>query len=212
MCTGRVDLSFLLRAFSNGMDGVLVGGCWPGACHYVTEGNLAALGNVHLCRKLMERVGIDPQRLRIEWMSAAEGGRFATILTDFVGQLKVLGPLGLGEGASGKTLALKLEALTRLVPYIKLVEREKLRVPSKSEAACDEFFAGGEVDRLLQGLVADKLAVSEILLLLEEEPRSSAAIAKTLGLTASEVSRHMKASVSQGWVRYDGEHNHYRRA
>jgi coenzyme F420-reducing hydrogenase delta subunit len=212
MCTGRVDLALLLRAFSNAADGVLVGGCWPGECHYITEGNYAALSTVHLCRKLLEHIGLDPQRLRIEWMSAAEGGRFAAIMNDFVKELKVLGPLGDGEGVAGKALTLRLEALNRLVPYIKLVEREKLRVPSKSEAATNEFFTGGEVDRLFHDLIADKLTMSQSLLLLEEEALSSAAIAEALGLKPAEVSRHMKSSSRQGFVRYDGDRNCYTRA
>ena len=53
MCTGRVDLSFIFRALRKGADGVIIGGCWPGECHYVTEGNYDALGNVYLCKKLL---------------------------------------------------------------------------------------------------------------------------------------------------------------
>ena len=68
MCTGRVDLEFVLRAFSNGADGVFIGGCWLGECHYVTEGNYDALFNMHLGRKLLERIGINPKRLRLEWI------------------------------------------------------------------------------------------------------------------------------------------------
>ncbi len=71
MCTGRVDLSFVLRAFSNGADGVYVGGCWPGECHYVTEGNYDALFNMHLGRKLLEHIGLNPKRLRLEWTASS---------------------------------------------------------------------------------------------------------------------------------------------
>ena len=61
MCTGRVDLAFVLRAFQKGADGVIIGGCWPGECHYVTEGNYDALGNMHLCKKLLEHIGVEPR-------------------------------------------------------------------------------------------------------------------------------------------------------
>jgi len=90
MCTGRVDLAFVLRAFQKGADGVIIGGCWPGECHYVTEGNYDALGNMYMCKKLMQHVGVDPGRLRLEWISAAEGTRFAEIMSDFTGQLNEL--------------------------------------------------------------------------------------------------------------------------
>ena len=79
MCTGRVDLAFVLRAFRKGADGVIIGGCWPGECHYVTEGNYDALGNMYLCKKLMAHIGMEPDRLRLEWIAASEGNRFARI-------------------------------------------------------------------------------------------------------------------------------------
>ena len=65
MCTGRVDLSFISRAFAHGADGVIVAGCWPGECHYVTEGNFDALCNVHLGKMLLDRIGVAPERLRV---------------------------------------------------------------------------------------------------------------------------------------------------
>ena len=97
MCTGRVDLSFVLRAFQKGADGVIVGGCWLGECHYVTEGNYYALNMMHLCKKLLEYAGLESDRLRIEWISAAEGTRFAEIMNDFTGKLRELGPVGCSD-------------------------------------------------------------------------------------------------------------------
>ena len=96
MCTGRVDLSFILRALMNGADGVFIGGGWPGGCHYITEGNYDALGNMHLCRKLLKHIGVNPERLRLEWIAASEGSRFAEVMNDFVDTLKSAGPLGRG--------------------------------------------------------------------------------------------------------------------
>ena len=71
MCTGRVDLAFVLRALLKGADGVIIGGCWPGECHYVTEGNYDALGNMHLSKKLLQLIGLNPDRLRLEWIAAS---------------------------------------------------------------------------------------------------------------------------------------------
>jgi F420-non-reducing hydrogenase iron-sulfur subunit len=205
MCTGRVDLAFLLRAFQKGADGVIIGGCWPGECHYVTEGNYDALGNVHLCRKLLGHIGASPERVRIEWIAASEGNRFAEVMTGFAAKLRELGPLGAGEGADHSVLERKLRAASRIVPYLKLVERERLRAPTKSEKAYDDFFASAEVTRLFEGVVADKLVVSELLLLLEDRALSTGELAERLGLTASEVSRHIGSTSRQGLVRYDVE-------
>jgi coenzyme F420-reducing hydrogenase delta subunit len=203
MCTGRVDLAFILRAFSNGADGVFIGGCWPGECHYITEGNYLALSNVHLCRKLLEHIGVNPERLRLEWVSASEGSRFAEVMNDFSKKLKELGPLGTGEGIDENGLKLKLEAVNNLIPYIKLVERERLRVPFKSEEECNKFFTSDEVDRLFQELIVDKLTISHILLLLRERPLSTGEISEILGVDPSEVSIHLNSSARQGLVNFD---------
>src|SRR4030066_1836546 len=121
MCSGRVDLAFVLRAFSNGMDGVFIGGCRLNECNFITHGNYDALNTVLLCRKIMEHIGLNPERLRMEFMSSAEGARFAEVVNDFVNKIKELGPLGIGEGIDKKGLKLKLKAAKNLVPYIKLV-------------------------------------------------------------------------------------------
>ena len=203
MCTGRVDLAFVVRAFQKGADGVIIGGCWPGECHYVTEGNYDALGNVYLGRKLLEHVGVNPERLRLEWVSAAEGNRFADLMSDFVEKLRELGPLGESEGIEARSLDLKFGALNDLVPYLKLVERERLRVPVKSEEAYKTFYESDEVNRLFYELIAEKLAVSQILALLKEKPLSTGEISEQLGLSPSDVSRHMSSSSRQGLVKYD---------
>jgi len=209
MCTGRVDLAFVLRAFQSGADGVIVGGCWPGECHYVTEGNYDALGNMLLGKKLMGHVGLDPGRLRLEWISAAEGSRFAEIMSDFAEQLRELGPLGEGEGIDARDLKLKLDSLSRLVPYVKLVEREKLRVPTRTEEAYRTFYESEEVDRLFHELIAGKLALGQILMLLGEQPLSTGEISERLGLDPSDVSKHMNSSSRQGLVRFDLERKRY---
>ena len=203
MCTGRVDLAFVLRAFQGGADGVIVGGCWPGECHYVTEGNYDALGNMHLGRKLLDAIGLRPERLRIEWIAASEGARFAEVMSDFVASVRELGPIGAGEGMDDVTLRRKLRAAGNLVPYLKLVERERLRVPDRSEEAYNEYFASEEVSRLFDGMVAEKLAISQILMLLGERPLSTGEISERLGLNPSDVSRHMTSSSRQGLVRSD---------
>ena len=203
MCTGRVDLSFPIRAFLNGADGVITGGCWPGECHYVTEGNYDALGNTYLCKSLLELVGVNPERLRIEWIAASEGSRFAEVMSDFVEKTRALGPLSRDEGLNGSDAKLKLHALNRMVPYLKLVEREKLRVPTRTEEAYKTFYESAEVDRLLRDLIADKLTMSRILVLLEASPLATGEIAERLGLSPSDVSRQLNSASRQGLVGYD---------
>jgi F420-non-reducing hydrogenase iron-sulfur subunit len=203
MCSGRVDLEFILRAFSKGQDGVLIGGCRLNECNYVTQGNYDALGNTYISKKLMEHIGLNPERLRIEFMSSSDGIRFAALANDFSRKVKELGPLGTSEGIDENGLKFKLEAVNKLVPYIKLVERERLRVPVKSEEAYNKFFTSDELNRLFNELIVDKLAISQIMLLLREKPLSTGEISEILGLNPSEVSRHMNSSSRQGFVRYD---------
>jgi coenzyme F420-reducing hydrogenase delta subunit len=203
MCSGRVDPAFIFRAFSNGQDGVFIGGCWLGECHYLTEGNYDALSMMYLCRKILEHIGVNPERLRLEWVSAAQGIRFAEVMNDFAGKLKDLGPLGKGEGIDEKELELKLEAANRLVPYMRLVERERLRVPFRSEKEWNRFFTSDEVERLFQELIGDKLVISQILALLRERPLSTGEISEAVGLSPSEVSLHLNTSARQRLVRID---------
>lgn len=212
MCSGRVDPAFILRAFLNGIDGVFIGGCWLGECHYITEGNYDALSITHLCRKLLEHIGVNPERLRLEWVSASEGIRFAKIMTDFTKKLKELGPLGTSEGINENGLKRKLEAVNKLIPYIKLVERERLRVPVKTEEEYHKFFTSDEFNRLFNELIVDKLAISQIMLLLRERPLSAGEISEILGLSPSEVSKHLNVSARQGLVRFDKNQNLIERA
>ena len=207
MCTGRVDLGFILRAFANGTDGVFIGGCWPGECHYITEGNYLALSTVHLARKLLKQIGVNPARLRLEWVSAAEGSRYAEVMNDFSKTLTTLGPLG--KEIDPKVLKLKLEGIRNLLPYIKLVERERLRVPHKSEKEYIDFFTSDEFDRLFQQLIGDRLVTSQIVALLRERPLSTGEISEELGLVPSEVSVYLKSSARQGLVHFDEDRKRY---
>ena len=203
MCSGRVDLDFILRAFSKGHDGVFIGGCKLDECNYVTHGNYDAFAITHLCKKILEHIGLNPKRLRTEYMSGADGNLLAEYSDDFSRQIKELGPLGKSEGMDANLVRFKLEAARKLVPYIRLVEREKLRVPVKSKQAYTEFFESDEINALFDELFSEKLAISQILLLLGEKPLSTKDISAQLGLNPSDVSRYMIDSSRHGMVRYD---------
>ena len=209
MCTGRVEPSFIIQAFSNGADGVFIGGCWPGECHYSTEGNYHALSMMHLTRRILEHIGVNPQRLRLEWVSASQGIRFAEIMNDVSKRIRELGPLGKGEGIEGNGLKFKLKAVTDLLPYIKLVERERLRVRFATDEEYAAFFASEEFDRLFRELIADKLAISRIVAALRERPLSTGEISEELGLVPSEVSVYLKSSARQGLVHFDEDRKRY---
>ena len=93
MCSGRVDPTFVLKAFASGADGVFIGGCHPGDCHYI-EGNYKARRRYELLKKMLPQYGIESERLRREWISASEGARFAEVVMDFINVIKELGALG----------------------------------------------------------------------------------------------------------------------
>ncbi len=154
MCTGRVNLAFVLRAFLNGADGVFIGGCRLNECNYITHGNYDALNMVHLCRKIMEYIGLNPERLRIEFMSSGEGILFTEIMNDFSKKVKELGPLGKSEGIDENELKSKLEAVTKLVPYIKLVKKEKLALHLDKREDYNELYTNDEVDTLFREVVS----------------------------------------------------------
>ena len=90
-CTGRVDPLMVLKAFEKGADGVLISGCHPGDCHY-SEGNYYARRKFELLDRLIPHLGIEPERFRYTWVSASEAGRWQQVVTQFVEQVKALGP------------------------------------------------------------------------------------------------------------------------
>ena len=103
MCSGRIDPTFVLEAFKDGADGVLVAGCHlPSDCHYLS-GNFKAQRRIILLKKVLEQFRVEPQRLRLEWVSASEGDRFATVIKEIVSEVKKLGPCPLKHNG-GKNL------------------------------------------------------------------------------------------------------------
>jgi F420-non-reducing hydrogenase iron-sulfur subunit len=154
MCSGRVDPGFVLRAFSSGMDGVFIGGCRLNECNYMTHGNFHTLNMVLLFRKIMEHIGLNPERLRIEFMSGADANLFVEGVNGFVKKVKELGPLGNGEGMDRNELKSKLAEITKLVPYIKMVNREKLASRLKNPEEYEGLFTKDEIDRLFREMVS----------------------------------------------------------
>jgi F420-non-reducing hydrogenase iron-sulfur subunit len=154
LCSGRVDLEYVLRAFSNGMDGVFIGGCRLNECNYITHGNYDALNMVLLCKRIMRHIGLDPERLKIAFMSSADGNLFAETMSSFGDKLKELGPLGKGEGLDHEELKTRLAEITKLVPYIKLTKFEKLASRLENPEEYDQHFTQEEIERLFNEVVS----------------------------------------------------------
>ncbi len=152
MCSGRVDLGFVARAFSKGIDGVFVGACHLNECNYVTHGNYYALNMVLLFKRIMEYLGLNPERLKIQFMSGAEANVFVESVNEFVKKVKEIGPLGNGQGEdmAKEELDSKLAEVARLVPYIKVAENEKLATRLVREEDYEGFFTREEVEKLFR--------------------------------------------------------------
>jgi F420-non-reducing hydrogenase iron-sulfur subunit len=91
MCTSRIELEFVLEAFKKGADGVLIGGCHPGDCHY-QNGNYKTEARIKLLKRILKGFGIEPERVKLEWISASEGAKFAKTVESFVDEIRKLGP------------------------------------------------------------------------------------------------------------------------
>jgi len=157
MCSGRVDPAFVLKAFSKGIDGVFIGACHLNECNYIANGNYHTLTMVLLFKRVLEHIGLNPHRLRIQFMSGAAANVFVESTNDFVKTVKKLGPLGIAEGLDKDTLNSKLAEVTKLIPYIKVAMREKLatRLESHEEyEKYDQFFTKEEIDKLFGEIIS----------------------------------------------------------
>ena len=146
MCAGRVDLKHIFYAFSKGVDGVLIVGCRLNECKFITEGNYHALNVALLSKRIMEHIGLDPRRLWIEFMSSADGVLFAETVKKMVKTVRELGPIGNGKVKE------RLDEVMRLIPYIKIATREKLRVKLTDPSKWEEHFTKEEIEDLFKNV------------------------------------------------------------
>jgi F420-non-reducing hydrogenase iron-sulfur subunit len=109
MCSGRLDPTFVMKALSDGADGVLITGCHPGECHYV-EQNYKTLRRYLLLRRLLQGMGIAPERVKLVWASAAEGAKLANEINSFVEEVRALGPLGWPQKLAGNVKEVEVAA------------------------------------------------------------------------------------------------------
>jgi coenzyme F420-reducing hydrogenase delta subunit len=205
MCSGRVDPPLVIRAFSRGVDGVMILGCHPGDCHYAT-GNYYARNRAQVLAQLFESVGLDAGRFVLDWVSAGEGERFASLVSSFTEQVRALGPLGtelasvVEEGKDmQEELQLRLAAATRVVAG----ERVRWLMGRKQELLEKGDVYGRPIsvetfDALLESSVADEYLRNRLLLLTTERPLSVIEMASAIGMQPRQVLPHVMALEQNG--------------
>lgn len=200
MCSGRVDPCMVIEAFIAGSDGVFIGACKKGECHY-TAGNLHAEGRVLLVKKVLEAAGIDPGRLSMRYMSAAEANKFVEYTTEFQKVISDLGPTGKPEGISGDDLAVKLGAARAALEGKKLrwVAGKLVEFQEKGNVY-DENFTGHEIRRLLEEVATDEYRLREMLARLGTGPKSVKELASAMNVRAMILLRSMADLRKMGLV------------
>jgi F420-non-reducing hydrogenase iron-sulfur subunit len=208
MCSGRVDPTFVLRAFSRGTDGVMILGCHPGDCHYAT-GNYYARNRAQVLAQLFDLIGLNAGRFLLDWVSAGEGERFATLVTEFTSQVAALGPLGQGEGLAPDELQQGLAAATRVV------EGERIRwlIGRKREILEKGNVYGQEVapeafEALLESSVADEYLRSKLLLLAAERPLSVKEMGAAMDISPRLILPHVIVLEQAGLMTMAGMEGH----
>jgi len=208
MCSGRVDPTLVIRAFSRGVDGVMILGCHPGDCHYAT-GNYYARNRAQVLAQLFEAVGLDADRFLLDWVSAGEGERFATLVSTFTDRVRALGPLGAAEGLGLDDLQHRLMAAHHVVEG----ERVRWLVGRKNELLDKGDVYGRPVsveafDALLESSVADEYLRSRLQLLTSDRPLSVVEMAGALGLPPRQVLSHVMALEQGGLMTMVGIEGH----
>ncbi len=207
MCSGRIDPAFIPRAFSAGFDGVMILGCHPGDCHYLS-GNIQAERKINLLRRLLDEMGIGKERLMLDWVSAGEGQRFAVLVTQFVEQIRNLGPFPLDDETVGKLRAIRAS-----------LEGEKIRwmVGKAPELMAKENVYGEQVEQerireVMETTLHEELTKNRILVLLETGPQEARELSDKLKLSLPETLPYLVSLVGEGRIGFDpAEESHYPR-
>jgi len=198
MCSGRVDPAFIPEAFLAGHDGVMVLGCHPGDCHYLT-GNIQAERKIDLTQKLFERAGIGSERILLDWVSAGEGERFAQVIRQFVEKIRPLGPFPLGQEMKEKLQAIKAS-----------LEGEKIRwMVGKGPELLEKGNVYGEhlpqekIEGVIEGTIRDEFFKNRILQLVEGKPLAAREISQTLNLILKETLSYLGSLIGEGRIGFD---------
>ncbi len=190
----------IMESFAAGADGVMVGACLKGECHY-SIGNLHAEAKVEVTRRVLNRIGLNPERLVLRMMSSAQGGRFVEYVTAFQEAVAELGPLGSSEGVTGAELELRLTAALNAVSDKKLRWVEGKWVEFQQDGnVYGEVFTLHELGRMYEEVVLDECALQEIRLRLKGRPQTALALSGEMRIPAYKVLRHLADLRRMGFV------------
>lgn len=202
MCSGRVDPTLVLEAFIRGIDGVMVLGCHPGDCHYIL-GNYYTEGRMKTLQRFLEIVGVKPERLLLDWVSASEGERFANLVSDFTEKIAKIGSLSNDVP--------KDELQKRLLAAREAFSQHKMRwlINRERELLVEGNVFGEKVDQEDFNKVKFEALVKEyeknrILFSISDKALSVTEIAQTTALTPREVLRHLILMEQKGLVTVSG--------
>jgi coenzyme F420-reducing hydrogenase delta subunit len=182
MCSGRIDPVIILDTFLYGADAVFIGGCHLGDCHYIS-GNYYAEKKIDMTKMMLKEVGVEPQRLRLEWVSASEGARFASLVTEFTEEMRELGPI---EVEKEEMEAMLFAAADYRLRILATKQKELMEEGNKY----GEVFTKHEMDRLLEDMIKEEYQAKRILLMLKN-PLSVKEIASKMNLPSFVVLRHV---------------------
>jgi F420-non-reducing hydrogenase iron-sulfur subunit len=182
MCSGRIDPALILQAFKNRADGVLIGGCHFGDCHYI-DGNYHAYQKIKFLERMLSKAGIDSRRMRLEWISAAEGKRFAEVVNDFTQTIKDLGKVDL----SGEKMDLLDALITVFSDFrVRWILGKKLNMIQDGNVYGSKF-EDRTYGELLEEIVETEFLRVRILRAIENEPLPAPEIAKKLSRDSEEI-------------------------
>jgi F420-non-reducing hydrogenase iron-sulfur subunit len=195
MCSGRVDPIFIPKAFVAGYDGVMILGCHPGDCHYLT-GNYQAEKKINLTRKLLDMAGIDSGRLLLDWVSAGEGERFSQVVRQFVEKIRGFGPFPLDEEMKGKLQAVRASLEGEKIRWMvgkgpELMEKENVYGENVPKARLEE---------LIEATIRDELVKNRIIMLIEAKPLAATEISQTLNLKLKDTLSYLVSLVGEGKI------------
>jgi len=203
MCSGRIDPTIPLEVLTMGADGVIVLGCHPGDCHYV-EGNLYEERKIKMLKKLIALTGLEPERLRLEWVSASEGQRFAKVVTEFTNQIKELGPSPLSGKQPNQKILENMQAAKSAASDFRLrvlVGRE--RELTEKDNVYEEKIPQAEFDTILDEAVEAEFTRHKIYQLTQTEPRSVKALAEAVEKKPADVLKDVVAMRRRNMIGLD---------
>ncbi len=198
MCSGRVDPIFIPKAFLAGYDGVMVLGCHPGDCHYLT-GNIQAERKINLTRKLLNMAGIESERLLLDWVSAGEGERFSQVVRQFIEKIRSFGPFPLDQGIQERLQAVKASLEGEKIRWMvgkgpELMEKENVY---------HEHLVKEKLEEMIEATIRDELTKNRIIQLVESKPLAATEISQTLNLKLKETLDYLVSLIGEGKIGFD---------